>query len=283
MKQLPFIAASLYCQPWAILPQNHAELGQLYRSYIAGQLGPATGIQSRAAAMDAGTTYLSSGISFQMDPMSGICVLNLEGVIVKRAPEMMCGPALVDLALLDGLLQELALQPGLRTLVLNINSPGGSVTGLQETAENLRELAENVRLVAYADCLCASAGYYLAAACDEIYTAPSAMIGSIGTYVAALDDSRAWELEGLSLKLFRVGTLKAIGHPGKTWTPEEEAHLQQMADDAGAEFRGWCLSRRPGIPDAAMQGQVFFGKSAPTGLIDGLHRDIESLLAALMV
>jgi signal peptide peptidase SppA len=272
MKQLPLISSHLYCQPWAILPQNHAELGQLYRSYLSGTL---------PAAIE-GSARVTSGIAYSVDKTSGIALVTVEGIIAKRAPDIMCGPRIADLAVLDSILTEINNDAQISTLLLYFNTPGGSVIGLTETAEAIRDLAETRRVVAYADVLCASAGYYLAAACDEIYTAPSAIIGSIGTYIAALDDSRAWEMEGLELKLFRVGTLKAIGHPGKAFTPEEEAHLQQFAESAGTEFKNWVTSRRPGVQDATMQGQTFHAKTAPTGLIDGTYNTIELLLSDLM-
>jgi protease-4 len=273
MKQLPLISSALYCQPWAILPQNHAELGGLYRAYLAGTLPVAI----------EGSGRVPSGIAYQIDRASNMAVVYVEGIIGKRVPDMLCGPQIADLAQLDSLLSEIAEEAQIETVVMYFNTPGGSVIGLLETAEQIRELAATRRVVAYADVLCASAGYYLAAACDEIYTAPSALIGSIGTYIAALDDSRAWELDGLELKLFRVGNLKAIGHPGKKFTAEEEAHLQEIADAAGTEFRDWVRARRPGIEDSTMQGQTFFGKNAPRGLIDGLHHHLENLLADLML
>lgn len=273
MKHLPLISSALYCQPWAILPQNHAELGSLYRAYLGGTL---------PAVLD-GSRQVSSGVGYHIDRGSDMALVSIAGVIGKRIPEMPCGPQVADLAVVDAVLGELAADDRIATVVLYFNTPGGSVIGLQETAELIREIAEAKRVVGYADVLSASAGYYLMAACDEIYAAPSALIGSIGTYIAALDDTRRWEMEGLALKLFRVGNLKAIGHPGKGFTAEEETYLQQMADDAGREFRDWVSARRPGIELETMQGQTFFGKSAPTALIDGLYNSLDALLADLMI
>ncbi len=165
MKQLPHFSSLFYNQPWNILPAQHAELGNLYQNYIHGRLAPMETSPPRESERAPGLTYLSSGISYQMDAASGIVIVSAQGVIVKRVPEMLCGPSLVDLAKLDGLLSELAASGVLRTLVLDLDSPGGSVTGLLETAALIREVAASgVRVVSYADGLCASAGYYLAVA-----------------------------------------------------------------------------------------------------------------------
>ena len=280
MKQLPNVSALLYCTPWAILPPAHAELGKLYKNYLDGTL-PAVSTAD-VVAVEGGSNRVSSGIAYHADHSAKLACVWLNGIVAKNAPDMLCGPRVIDLTKLDFLLSDLQEDTGIETVVLVLNTPGGSVTGLEETAALLREMATSKRLIAYADDLCASAGYYLAAACDEIYCAPSARIGSIGTYIAALDDSRAWEMEGFELKLFRVGSLKAIGHPGKQWTPEEEAYLQDMADEVGGEFRAWVTDRRPGIEDSSMQGQVFFAKSAPAGLVDGLRNRLDDLLAEIM-
>jgi protease-4 len=282
MKQLPHISGLLYGTPWAILPQSHAELSGLYRSYLAGTLPIPAAKEPEPEAME-GQGRLSSGIAYQTLPAAGIAIVYLEGIIAKRAPDMLCGPQIVDLSKLDALLDEFASDALLHTLILDFNSPGGVVIGLQETSERLRELSDQgARLVAYTDYQMCSAAYYLACACDEIYCAPSSVLGSIGTYVAGLDDSRAWEKEGMELILAKSGDLKAMGHPGKAWTPEEKTYLEGMAAKAGKEFRDWVTSRRSGVDAAAMQGQSFFAKEAPSALHDGFYRDLPALLADLL-
>jgi capsid assembly protease len=278
-RQLPRVASALYGSPWSILPESHAELGMLYRSYIRGELQPFD--SDIPQSLEKGGK-LSSGISYQADHSQGIAILILEGIISKRAPDMMCGPQLVDLSKLDGLLDEIAADNAIETVIFDWNSPGGMVIGLQETADRTRELsAMGKRTIAYTDFQMCSAAYYHAAACDEIYAAPSAVIGSIGTYCAGLDDSRAWEMEGLELILAKSGSLKAMGHPGKAWTEEEREWLQEKADKCGAEFRDWVTSRRPGISAETMQGQWFYAKDRPE-LTDGFYRDLPALLADLM-
>jgi len=119
-----------------------------------------------------------------------------------------------------------------------------------------------------------------AASCDAIYAAPSSSVGSIGTYMAAVDDSRAWEMEGLELKIVRDGPFKAMGHPGKKWTAEEEGFLQERLDFFAKGFKDHVRSHRDGLSDDAMQGQCHTASHAPEGLIDGTYRDLESLLMA---
>jgi ClpP class serine protease len=290
MKQLPRLSALLYATPWAILPTTHGELGQLYRSYLTGTLAVPTDPSNRVAGagFQAGEPLPSSGgmpcggISWDADRFSRIACIYASGVVTKKDPGLLCGPSVIALDQLDSLVSALGADDTIDTVVLVLDSPGGSTVGLVETAEALTELAEEKRLVAFTDSEMCSAAYWLACACGEIYASPSSIVGSIGTYLAAVDSSRAWEMEGLELKLFRVGTFKGAGLEGKKWTPDEEKWLTDLTEKVGAEFRGWVSSRRPSLPADAMEGQFFFAKSAPAGLIDGLHRDLPSLLSALM-
>jgi len=279
MKQLPLLSATLYARPWYILPQVHIELGRLYQSYLRGEFGG-------VAALDIGGP---PGLDDDdedddlppYDLYSGgrLVVLGVQGVIGKRVPDMPCGPAVADLAKLDRALEKFG--PGADTIVLDMDTPGGSALGLEETAARLRALREaGTRIVAYTDTECCSAGYYLACEADQILAAPSAILGSIGTYIAAVDNSRQWELAGLELKLFRDGAIKGIGLDGKRWNPEEESFLQGLVDDASQSFKGLVRERRPGVTDADMQGQWWPAASAPAALCDGLALDIESVLVA---
>ncbi len=283
-KQLPHVSAALYGMPWSILPQSHAELGLLYRSYIRGELQP---IESNPAAIESNPTaiapsgWVSSGISYEADHSHGIAILHLSGIITKRAPDLMCGPQLIDLSKVDALLDEVANDDSITTLISDVSTPGGMIIGLEETAERIREISATKRTICYTDYQCCSAGIHFAYGHDEFYSAKSAIIGSIGTYCAGLDDSRAWEMEGLELILAKSGNLKAMGHPGKQWTPEEREWLQEQADSAGQEFRDWVTSRRPGVKDETMQGQWFKAAAIPE-LVDGYYRDLPALLADLM-
>ncbi|MES2923695.1 MAG: S49 family peptidase [Verrucomicrobiota bacterium] len=275
MKQLPQISSLLYGQAWAILPAVHAEFGALYRNYLAGTLTAPVAIAEKGEAC--------YGISYQANHSQGIAIVSMSGVIMKRAPNMLCGPPVIDLSALDGLLDEIAADSLIETAVFDINSPGGMMIGIAETCERMRELsAQGIRTIAYADYQMCSAGYYLACACDEIYCAPSAAIGSIGVYCAGLDDSRAWEMEGLELVLAKSGNLKAMGHPGKAWSPDERAWLQGMAENCGTQFRDWVTDRRGDVPEEAMQGQWYPAKEAAPALHDGLYRDLPALLADIM-
>jgi protease-4 len=270
MKQLPLIASTLYCQPWCIIPEAHLELSRNFRNYLQGSL---------PESLHGSGTDASGGISYEVDSTSGLALIQLSGVVVKKAMPDMCGPPLIDLALLDNLLIDIAEDQGIKTLVLDLDTPGGCGIGLEETALRIQSVKDSgTRVVAYTDYSCCSAGYWLAACADEIVAAPSAQIGSIGTYVAAIDDSAAWEMEGIKLKLFKDGEYKAMGHPGKAWTAEEEEFLQSRLVTWAQQFKDHVRAHRAGIADSTMQGQSFDASTAPEGLVDRLELSIHEVL-----
>ena len=272
MKQLPLIASTLYCQPWCILPDVHLELSRSFRNYLEGNL---------PASLHGSGSDASGGISYEVDSTSGLALIQLSGVVVKKAMPDMCGPPLIDLDILDTLLVDIASDPGIKTLVLDLDTPGGCGIGLPETAARMQAVKDSgTRIVAFSDYYCASAGYWLACCADEVIASPSAQFGSIGTYIAAIDDTAAWEMEGIKLKLFKDGEYKAMGHPGKEWTPEEEAHLQGYLDECALNFKNHVRANRPGIEDSTMQGQCFTGNQAPKTLVDRLELSIHEVLQA---
>lgn len=276
MKQLPRISSLLYGTPWAIRPEAHAELSALYQGYLRGTLPP------RASMPGFTETETENGLELNVDPLNGIAVLSGSGVIGKRIPTPECGgPTVIDLAEMDMLLDQVAADDSVQTLVLDLATPGGTTIGLIETGTKIREISKIKRTVCYTDTELCSAGYFLACACDEIYAAPSAIVGCIGTYVAGIDDSRQWEMEGLKLILAKSGSMKAMGHPGKQWTEEEVTFLQETADTAGEQFRTWVREARGAVSDDLMQGQWFTASAAVGPLVDALYPDLPALLMEL--
>lgn len=170
----------------------------------------------------------------------------------------------------------------IHTLVIDFRTPGGMTIGVETAALAIRKVSEaGKRVVGYTDVQCASAGYWLAAACDEIYAEISAVLGSVSTFCAGVDSSREWKDKGRELMLFRTGDKKAIGLPGKEWTDEEKRFMQEKADLADQDLKGFIRARR-GLGDDLMQGQYWFAKHAPAGIVDGFVPRLEDLLALVM-
>ncbi len=212
----------------------------------------------------------------------GIAVVRVEGVIGKRLSlmETMCGGC--DLDTVAAALTAAAADGNVRAVLLDFDSPGGIGVGLPELSVQIARLREVMPVFAFSDYLMASAAYWLAAQADEIYCTPSAVVGSIGAYFAACDDSEAWKMAGKERLIFNGdATYKAMGTPGKAWTDDEKAYMQARSVKATAAIRAAAQANRVLAPET-MQGQTFDGEEAlGANLVDGLVNSREELLGKL--
>lgn len=184
-----------------------------------------------------------------------------------------------DLRDVDNALATAANDPAIRNVLLVIDSPGGSVTGVPETGARIAALAQQKNVFAFTEGLCCSAAMWLAACADQIFSTSSAQMGSVGVYLALLDQTTALANRGMKIETIKSGKLKAAGASWKTLTDDERAHLQAQVDQIGATFRAAVNAKRPQVSDETMQGQSFFGdRNADEGLTDGIVSGLDEAL-----
>jgi protease-4 len=196
--------------------------------------------------------------------LGNVAVVKVHGVIDKMLSqfEMDCYGG-CDLADVDKALALAANDPQVDTVVLWIESPGGSVTGTPETAARIAQLRQSKEVHVYSSTMLCSAAYYIASQADWIATSGSAIVGSIGVYMAILDQTRALEMEGYSVELIKAGKMKAMGASFKKLTADERSFLQAGVDEVWAQFKAACTGLRD-ISEETMQGQWFDGRTART-------------------
>lgn len=170
-------------------------------------------------------------------------------------------------------LEQAMSAPEISKIVLDIASPGGQVTGIRELAGMVRAASQmpGKTVYAFTDERCASAAYWLASQANEVYATPSSTVGSIGTYLAWLDESVKMQLEGVRLEFFGAGEHKGMGLPGKALSQADRALLQARVQEINGWFTSSVQAARPAVAGATMQGQTFTGEqSLDTHLVDGL-------------
>jgi len=138
--------------------------------------------------------------------------------------------------------------PAVAQIVLNVNSPGGQVDGINEFADQIRAGAAKKPVTAYVDGLAASGGYWLAAAASRIVTNESAFLGSIGVVVSVTDTRDAQERQGV--KRYEIVSTKSPLKRTDVRTDEGRAQLLAIADSIAdlfigrvAQFRGTTEAR----------------------------------------
>ena len=125
-----------------------------------------------------------------------------------------------------------------KAILLDINSPGGSVGAVQEIYSAIRRAKAETKkpFVARFGDVSASGGYYVAAACDTIIAEPGTITGSIGVIFSASSFAGLMNKVGMRSEVIKSGKFKDIGSPMRDMTLEERKLLQGLIDDSYDQF-----------------------------------------------
>ena len=256
------IMTALYSEPWLILPAVHEKLCRIVEAHITGDAHRLNGI---AGMMDDKEEEDCMTMNGQL------AVIAVHGVLGKHVGEMAKSSGTTDISDIEDALSRAMADPNVKGIFLDINSPGGTTTGIPELAAKIAQASIAKSVLAYSDSLMASAAYWLASGADVIMASQSAQIGSIGVYMAWLDDSRAKEMQGYRAELIKRGKFKGMGVSGTSLSDESRAMLQQSVDQVYGWFTDHVKMFREDIPADAMEGQTFFAEHAKENdLIDAV-------------
>lgn len=171
------------------------------------------------------------------------------------------------------------------SVILKINSPGGEVSGLNETVRIMQGMKREADkpVIAYVDESCYSAAYALAMVADEIYLPESGGVGSIGVITALADMTKANEKAGVRVEVIASGSKKTDGHPCVPLSDGAIKRTRQTVDKL-ATFFFELVSEARGLPTktiAGFQAGIFLGAAAvDAGLADGVMSLSECLTSA---
>lgn len=170
-------------------------------------------------------------------------------------------------------------------ILLSIDSPGGIVSGTKELADYIASIRGQKPIAAYADGLCTSAAFWLAAATGEIYAPTTAQVGSIGVIAVLTDWTRAADKAGITRTVIHSGKWKAAGSPDKALTDEERALFQGRLETLHQIFTS-DVAKHLDLLTAAnptwAEGQTFLGTEAlELGLVSKLVQDRAEAVSAL--
>lgn len=152
-----------------------------------------------------------------------------------------------------------------KSMMLSINSPGGAVNGVVDTASFITAASKIKPTSVFADTM-ASAAYWLGAGAGPITATETAMLGSIGILSVHTEVSKMNEKDGITRTVLRAGEYKALGNPHEPLSDEAKSqitaqmeHLYNIFADSMAEARGTSRANF----DATMgRGREFIGSQA---------------------
>lgn len=209
----------------------------------------------------------------------GTGVVPIVGVIGKGLSPMEKMMGAVDLNEVATTLEAMKNDPAVKRIALQISSPGGTVTGVEETANLVRNMGKPT--MAYTDSEMASAAYWIGSAADRVVASSSSTIGSVGVYMNLVDLSKAYDMAGAKSVLIKSGIYKGAGVEGTTMSAEQMANLQAGVDAIHADFKAAVNMKRTMVKADAMEGQTFSGKQAAqngmvTGIADNFNQAVQT-------
>jgi protease-4 len=170
-------------------------------------------------------------------------------------------------------LRTAAADPKVKAVVLRINSPGGTVSASEELYQCVVNLRDNTGrrfpgsgakpVSVSMGALCASGGYYIAAAGNPIVAEKTTITGSIGVFAALPNVSEWAKTHGVKLELVKAGGIKASGSLFHSLSPDERETWQNVVDNAYDEFLNVIARGRPGLTPEALRSEVVVDRQIP--------------------
>lgn len=245
--------AELYNEVWAVQEHRLREvLEQLSELTPVDRISAATSFE---AAMRPGPR-----------PSGAVAVLPVQGFISKRETfmTMLFGGASTEL--LGEQVRQFAADPAIKAIVLDIDSPGGTVGGVQALADDIFEARGKKPVIAVVNSLAASAAYWIASAASDIVVTLDGEVGSIGVFTLHVDQSRMLDAMGVTPTIIKAGKYKTEGNPFEPLSAEAEAAIQARVDDSYSAFVN-AVARGRGVKAADVrsgygEGRVVGAKEA---------------------
>ena len=250
---------------WAIMPSS---LDNISSKVLAGVNDPVLSDEIVEGAD--GASYVEAKAAFMAQfeeqlrvDQDGTGYISIDGpMMLNPGPyeRMVIGAA--DMGRIADLIRVAAGEEEIESLVVNINSPGGTVVGTPELAGAIREFnSTGKKSVAFTNSLMASAAYWVGSQCSEIVCTESAIVGSVGVIRAHVDLTEARAQAGVKVEVFRGGDNKVAGAYSTEIDDEQRELIQQGIDEKHAEFQDVVRSTR-NIELAMLDGRTFYGKQA---------------------
>jgi len=182
-------------------------------------------------------------------------------------------------------LREAARDPGLKAVVIRLNSPGGTPAASQEIEKEIQRVKDSgKKVVASMGDVATSGAYWVAAGADQIVANPGTITGSIGVIMETTNLAGLYDKIGIEPETYKSGPYKDMGSSSRAATAEERAIFQSMVDDVYEQFidavaRGRHRDTSEIKPLA--DGRVFTGRQAmELGLVDRLGDFHDAILLA---
>lgn len=265
------LAGRLYNTPLLITPEKADVIEGVFRAYQEGRATelPEAEAPQRIELATALSLRRTDGGYFMSS--SGVAVIQVHGSLVQRSGGMDALSGMTGYNRIAGQLQAAIRDPGVRGIVLEIDSPGGEVPGLLELAAMVASSDKPVR--AHANELAASAAYWLGSSAGKLYAPTTGMLGSVGVVMLHVDRSRQIDKAGLVYTPIFAGARKLEGSSLGPLSEGARAAAQARVDQVYAMFVEHVAAARNMTEQAVRDteaGMFAVQEATALGLADGV-------------
>lgn len=248
------ILAEFYSTPWVLDPDTYAQMQLILERWASGVRLPQAEIQ--AAIGDAPQAAADRRAQAGQAGQGAVAVVPVYGVITHRARDLSVSTPMTSTELLTQQLRSAAHNPDISAIVLDVDSPGGSVFGVQEVGDTIQALRGTKPIIAVANAKAASGAYWIASQADELVITPSGAVGSIGALMVHRDQSAKNERDGVKTTYVHAGKYKVEGNPDNPLDAEGQTHLQGMVDHYYSTFVR-AVAKGRGVSVDTVRGESF--------------------------
>jgi len=255
--------------PWMINIEYHQEMMSIYESHMRGEK-----IDFKAFESAFLESINKSPQENELNIQNGIAIINVIGPIT---PQKSFFGFLFGATSMPDISRQLKLadeSSEVREKLFNMNTPGSTVEGMFELAEQVRESAKLKPIRTFTNGMIASGGYLIAAATDEILISGVAnQIGSIGVITSKTDLTEAKKGLGIITTEYVSGKYKNIGSSDRKTDDFENKAIQETVDYmAGLFYENVSQDRNLDVEFiAGLEAKLLIGQQAiDAGLVDGV-------------
>ena len=268
------LVAEYLATPWALMPERLSAVTAVIARWSGDARASDEVMHSIAADRSARDARRQASLS---NSGGGIAVLPLYGVVTQRGNMVddVSGPGTASTQQFSNMLRAALQDETVTQILIDIDSPGGSVYGVAELADEIVNARAQKPVVAIANSLAASAAYWIGCSASEFYVTPGGEVGSIGVWQAHQDYSKAMDEAGVKTTLISAGKFKVEGNPYAPLDEEAQGFMQSRVDDYYTAFTK-AVAKGRGVPisqvrDGMGQGRVLGADAAlASSMVDGI-------------
>jgi capsid assembly protease len=225
------ILAHVAATPWAIEPGKGEVVAEILNRKLRGETAP-RGELDEYLAREAARREKDRDRSRR----GAVALVPLYGVMTQRADLFTEMSGMASTETVGRQIDEAAADRGVEVIVMDIDSPGGSVFGVPELADKVAAAAKQKKVIAVANSLAASGAYWVASQASELVVTQSGEIGSVGVYMMHVDRSEEIKAMGRVVTFVSAGERKTALAPTQPLSTVGRQQLEELVQGTYGQF-----------------------------------------------